>query len=322
VAKYVDDLCNTIDAEGKIDRLTLQTMGRKAPIDETKAFQAAVHWFSGGMRSIFIQDADSLIIKSADLIDILRHLKRRFYWVERITSYARSHTIARKKTADLKAMYQAGLNRIHIGLESGSDRVLKWVKKGATKSTHIKAGLRVKAAGMELSEYLMPGLGGKDLSKEHALESADALSQINPDFIRLRTLAIPNAVPLFQTWESGAFEKCSETKVAEEILLFIDALKDVTSMIQSDHILNLFEDVKGRLPKNKEAMTAPIRKFLDMDAQRQCYYLVGRRLGYFSRLDDLKEKRRFSRVEKACKAYGITPENVDDMMDELMKRFI
>jgi len=94
----------------------------------------------------------------------LNHLKNLFPWVKRITSYARSHTIARIKDDKLRAIREAGLNRIHIGLESGSDQVLKMTKKGVTKQTHIKAGLKVIKAGMELSEYVMPGLGGKQLS--------------------------------------------------------------------------------------------------------------------------------------------------------------
>ena len=127
---------------------------------EIQALNAALHWHAGGMRSIFIQDANSMIVKPADLTAILVHLKKCFPWVERVTSYARSHTIARIKDDDLKTIAAAGLNRIHIGLESGSDLVLKLVQKGADKATHIKAGRKVKAAGMELSEYVMPGLGG------------------------------------------------------------------------------------------------------------------------------------------------------------------
>lgn len=322
VAKTVDRLRQAMDDQGRIDRATLQAMARKTPEDESQAFHAAVHWFSAGMRSIFIQDADSLIIRSSDLIDILKHLKHRFYWVERITSYARSHTVVRKTPEELKAMAQAGLNRIHIGMESGSDQVLKRVQKGVTQAGHIEAGLKVKSAGIELSEYVMPGLGGKTLSREHALKTAEALNRIDPDFIRLRTLAIPNSVPLFSHRESGAFEKCTETEVASEILLFIESLQGVNSTVQSDHILNLFEEVNGKLPEDRDRMTAPIRKFLGMDTHRQCDYLVGRRLGYFSRLEDLDQPRRLAKVREACEAYGITPENVNEMMDQWMKRFI
>jgi radical SAM superfamily enzyme YgiQ (UPF0313 family) len=179
------------------------------------AYNAALNWIAGGMQSVFIQDANSLIIKSSDLVDILVHLKKRFPWIERITSYARSHTIARISDGNLRAIKDAGLNRIHIGLESGSNHVLKMTRKGVTKETHIKAGLKVKKAGMELSEYVMPGLGGKTYAKEHAVETADALNRINPDFIRLRTLALPDSVSLHVDRNSGRFEKSTDLMLVE-----------------------------------------------------------------------------------------------------------
>lgn len=286
------------------------------------AFNAALTWYAGGMRWVFIQDANSLIITPSNLVEILLHLKTCFPWVERITSYARSHTIARIKDRDLKQIKDAGLNRIHIGLESGSDTVLKMVKKGVTKETQIKAGLKVKKAGMELSEYIMPGLGGKAYSEIHARETADALNSIDPDFIRLRTLAIPNRVALYDAYEAGHFEKCTDLMTAKEILLFIQSLNGITSVIKSDHILNLFEDVEGTLPQDKEKMLKIIHTFLAMDPQRRTLYQVGRRLGFFSGLKDMESPRRRARVEKTCKQLGITPENVDEVIDELMKRFI
>ena len=194
VYRSVKIIQKTAHGERKVPLAEIrETAGNVNNLDP-RAFNAALNWIRGGMRSVFIQDANSLIIKPSDLVEILTHLKTCFPWVERITSYARSHTIARISDDNLKANRDAGLNRIHIGLESGSNKVLKMTQKGVTKETQIKAGLKVKKAGMELSEYVMPGLGGKAYSKEHALETADALNQINPDFIRLRTLAIPSSV--------------------------------------------------------------------------------------------------------------------------------
>jgi len=281
-----------------------------------------LNWLAGGMDSIFIQDANSLIIKPSNLVEILIHLKNRFPWVRRITSYARSHTIARIKDGDLKAIKDAGLNRIHIGLESGSDTVLKMAGKGVTQATHIKAGLKVKKAGMELSEYIMPGLGGRAYSKIHALETADALNRINPDFIRLRTLAIPNTVPLFDDWQAGRFKKCTDLMMAKEILLLIQTLDGITSVVKSDHILNLFETVEGTLPQDKEQMLDILRTFLAMAPERQCVYQVGRRLGFFSRISDMESPHRLKKAEKACRQFGVTWKNVDEVIDELMKRFI
>ncbi|MBW1609493.1 MAG: radical SAM protein, partial [Deltaproteobacteria bacterium] len=255
-------------------------------------------------------------------LEILLHLKKRFSWAERITSYARSHTIARIKDRDLKKFKDAGLNRIHIGLESGSDRVLKMAQKGVTKDTHIKAGLKVKKAGMELSEYIMPGLGGKAYSGIHARETADALNRINPDFIRLRTLAIPNSVELYDDYAAGNFEKCTDLMMAKEILIFLESLNGITSVVKSDHILNLFQNLEGKLPRDKARMLDIVHRFLAMDPERQCVYQVGRRFGFFSRLRDMESPRRLAKAEKACRQFGITPENVDEVIDELMKRFI
>jgi hypothetical protein len=322
VHRYIEMIKQMADESGRI----LRSEVRKGIEDYEKldpqAFNAALNWFAGGMNSVFIQDANSLIIKPSNLVEILIHLKKHFPWVERVTSYARSHTIARIKGHDLKAIRDAGLNRIHIGLESGSDEVLKMVKKGMTKETHIKAGLKVKKAGMELSEYIMPGLGGKTYSKIHALETADALNQINPDFIRLRTLAIPNFVELYEDYETGRFEKCTDIMMVKENKLLIESLDRITSVVKSDHILNLFENLEGTLPQDKERMLEILRAFLAMEPERQSLYQVGRRLGFFSCLSDMESPHRLAKAEKTCQQLGITPDNVDEVIDELMKRFI
>ncbi len=322
VCRHVEKLQKMSDESGHISQKDIRQVAEKVEPDELHAFNAALSWILGGMKSIFIQDANSLIIKPADLVEILKYLKKRFSQVERITSYARSHTVARIKDTDLKAIKEAGLNRIHIGLESGSNQVLKMVKKGVTKETHIKAGIKVKKAGIELSEYVMPGLGGRKYSEIHALETADALNRINPDFIRLRTLAIPNGLGLYEDYMKGDFEKCTDIMMAKEILLFLEMLAGITSVVKSDHILNLFEEVEGVLPDDREYMTGVIQNFLSMDPKHKALYQVGRRLGIFSTLSDIDSPRRFARAEKTCRELNITPENVDEIIDEMMKRFI
>ncbi|MBF0469729.1 MAG: radical SAM protein, partial [Desulfamplus sp.] len=189
VGKYVEQI-----RSGSGKRLSPQTFDD----NEQSAFYSALNWVRNGMESIFLQDSNSLVIKPDHLVEILLYIREAFPEVRRITSYARSHTIARIKDHDLERIAKAGLNRIHIGMESASDKVLDFMKKGVDKATHIRAGQKVKNAGIELSEYYMPGLGGREMSRDHALESADALNQINADFVRLRTLAIPPSTPLFK----------------------------------------------------------------------------------------------------------------------------
>ncbi len=318
----VKALKSIADSAGRISRADLRRALNDVEQGAEDAFYAAVNWYACGMESVFIQDANSLIIKAADMVTILRKIKKCFPWVERITSYARSHTIARIKDNELKLIREAGLNRIHIGLESGSDLVLDMVKKGATKETHIKAGLKVKKAGMELSEYVMPGLGGKKYSKIHMLETADAVNRINPDFIRLRPLALPSTIELHNDYQAGRFEKCSDIMMAEEILLFIENLHGITSTLKSDHILNLFDDLEGKFPDDKEKLIDILRTFLELEEERRCYYLIGRRMGIFNRLADMERPHQMDRVKQLCEDNSITPANVNSFLDEAMKRFI
>ncbi|MDO9264545.1 MAG: radical SAM protein [Desulfosalsimonadaceae bacterium] len=322
VGNHVHALRRMSDPAGRISQADMNAYQSSISAADRPAFFAAVNWFADGMQSIFLQDANSLIIKPEDLIRILGHLTACFPWVQRITSYARSHTIAKISDEFLAAFRMAGLNRIHIGLESGSDEVLKQVKKGVDKETHIAAGRKVKNAGIELSEYVMPGLGGKALSRVHALETADALNRINPDFIRIRTLAIPNHVELHEEYASGRFEKLTDVEAAQELLLFLETLDGITSFIKSDHILNLFEEVEGKFPEDKDRMVGVVRQFLELDPRRRMLYQVGRRLGLFSRLSDLNKPHLADRAEEACRQNGITPMNVDEVITELMKRFI
>lgn len=319
---YVKRIRESAAVTGKILPADLQKMTAGDDQYDRTALNAALQWASNGMRSIFLQDANSLIIKPGRLIIILTHLQKCFPWVQRVTSYARSHTIARISDENLNLIAAAGLNRIHIGMESGSDKVLAATHKGVDKKSHIIAGLKVKKAGMELSEYVMPGLGGVLLSREHAIETADALNKINPDFIRLRTLAIPKHVELFSKYESGEFRKLSGLEIAGELLTFLEELDGITSTLKSDHILNLFEDLEGKLPQDKDKMVGIVSGFLAMSPADQVIYQVGRRMGMFRGIGDMNDSGRRERIEEICSRNSITPENIDAVIDEMMKRFI
>lgn len=312
----------TENENGEVKRADVAQLHRDLDHSTGMALSSAANWVRSGMRSIFLQDANSLIIKPDNLIAILQHLQKRFPQVERITSYARSHTICRIADDKLATMRRSGLNRIHIGMESGSDKVLQRVKKGSTKKDHISAGLKVKKTGMELSEYVMPGLGGVELWRDHALETADALNAINPDFIRLRSLAIPEHVELYQLYRKGEFNKPTDKETAAEILLFLENLKGITSTLKSDHILNLFEEVQGDFPEDKEKMIGVVKKFLQLEPYEQMLYQVGRRTGIFSHLRDLDDPAGRTHAEQTCARFHITPANVDEAIDELMRRFI
>jgi radical SAM superfamily enzyme YgiQ (UPF0313 family) len=319
---YVDAILKTREGNYSAAQGTFSQMNKRAGKDDLQALHAARNFLANDMESIFLQDGNSLIIKSEDLIRILNHLKQAFPSVERITSYARSHTIARISDENLSKIAEAGLNRIHIGMESGSDAILKKVKKGSDKKTQVLAGQKVKRAGMELSEYYMPGLGGKALSEENAVETADALNQINPDFIRVRTLALPDGTSLTEQYKTGGFDKIGEIDTARELLLFLESLDGIESTVKSDHILNLFPEVDGKLPNDKGKIMAPVKEFLTLNPNDQMLYCLGRRTHHMASPSDIHDpvKRRYA--EQMRHNLGATPDNMDAVIDSIIKQFI
>lgn len=321
VRYYVEEL-EAARKEGRVisrgELYNLSPDGRS----DLQALHAASSFVASGMESIFIQDGNSLVIKPVDIIRILQHLKEAFPKVKRVTSYARSQTLAKLSDENLSSMAEAGLNRIHIGMESGSDKVLRMVKKGVDKATQIIAGQKVKRAGIELSEYVMPGLGGKTMTQENALETADAINQIDPDFIRLRTLALPPTAPLTGQFKAGDFDKMGELDTARELLLFLENLDRITSTIRSDHVLNLFPEVDGVLPDDKEIMMQPVRDFLELDANEQMIFCIGRRTHRLSRFSDLENPLQRDYAMQVCSEMSATTNNYDTVIDSIMQRFI
>lgn len=302
---------------GEINRQTLALVQS----DHPELFQLAFWLYRGG-ENVFLQDGDSLLLPVSQLEKILNLLKREFPSIKRVTSYARSRTLTRRSLEDLVILKNAGLTRIHVGMESGNDQVLAYMKKGATSAQHIEAGVKVKAAGISLSEYVIPGLGGKALWHEHAADSAAVLNKINSDFIRLRTLAVPPGCPLHSKVVSGEFILLDDDGVARELALFIERLEGIDSYIYSDHILNLFEDLAGKLPDDKAYMLGIINIYFSMTSKERELYRLGRRAGYFRSLDDLNNSALCLPVEQlygSLKAKGIS---VDSYIRENMLRFI
>ena len=213
-----------------------------------------------GARSIFIADSDSLVMKNVE--EIIRHIKKRFPDVERITSYARAKTLMKLGSERLKKIKEAGLTRVHVGLESGDKKTLEFMQKGATPEEMIAGGKAAKEAGLELSFYILIGAGGKDRIKEHAVESARVCNKVNPDFIRLRTLVVQNDSLLREAKNSGTFKITSPLEKLEEVRLLIKNLDLNKCEFASDHFTNniwmnnavIYSGVYGNLPQDKQAM--------------------------------------------------------------------
>ena len=167
----------------------------------------------------------------------------------------------------------AGLNRIHVGLESGDDAVLKSAKKGATAAEQIKAGRIVKQAGIELSEYVILGLGGVARSRPHALNTAEAINAIEPDFVRLRTLVPKINTLLLHQINKGRFQLLSPHQILQETRLLIENLRCRT-ILASDHYTN-YMNLSGDLPADKHRLIGEIDRALNRDPSRFRPFFVG-----------------------------------------------
>lgn len=286
MAEEIKTLSWKLGSSGRVDdRVISNIFGNSGYSD---SYRSVAAWLYYGTGSCFLQDADNMVMKTKDLVDALTFLRDCFPEITRVTIYSRSRSIVRKSLESLKQIREAGLDRIHVGLESGYDPVLKFMKKGVSAAQHIEAGQRVVEAGMELSEYVMPGLGGRKMWREHAVETAKVLNQINPHFIRLRSLRVPCITALYPKLKDGSFTMQTDDMAAKEIKLFIETLDGITSMVASDHMMNLLEEVTGRMPEDKEKMLGIIDKYLELPDSERIIFRVGRRGGAYRSTDDLK----------------------------------
>jgi radical SAM superfamily enzyme YgiQ (UPF0313 family) len=286
-------------------------------------FRSIALWQYGGGENVFLQDGDNLILKTNQLVEIISYLKITFPSIKRITTYARAKTVSKRRIEEFQDLYRAGLSRIHIGLETGYDPLLQYMKKGVTAQEHIEAGRRVKESGISLSEYVILGLGGKGMWREHAMETAKVLNRINPDFIRVRTLKVLKTMLLYQKIEKGEFIPLSDDEVVKEERLLIEHLEGITSTFVSDHILNLLQEVEGKLPEEKEKMLNVIDRYLSLFKGEKDNFRLGRRAGIYQSVEDLAKPDLRNQVERALQQIeSERPGGIEKALSDMMESFI
>jgi radical SAM superfamily enzyme YgiQ (UPF0313 family) len=243
---------------------------RTPELNHHPGFVMLYHWLLAGAKTVFLQDANSIIMKTDHLVEVLQYLRKSFPSIERVTSYARSKTLAQKSPDELQAIHKAGLDRLHVGLETGDDSLLKKIKKGVTSQSHIDGGLKALQAGFQLSEYWMPGLGGKAMWESHAVNTARVLNQINPHYIRSRPFYPIPGTRLHDALQAREFELLSPYGQLEELRVMVDAL-DISSRVCFDHAGNYWKNRQGSLlfthsyegyqfPEEKETVLALIEE--------------------------------------------------------------
>lgn len=225
------------------------------------------------VRTLFLPAGNTIAMKTEDLCEILIFAKETFSTLERITVYGSSQYIHKKGPKELKHLADAGLSRIHVGLESGDDIILKRIKKGTSSKEQIEAGRWVMDAGMELSLYVILGIGGKDRTGSHARETAKVLNEIVPDFIRLRTFVPKINTPLLEEIQNGSFRMLSPHEVLQETALLIKELQS-SSFLTSDHYTN-YINLEGKLPEGKKRLLDKINIALKKDEATFRPFFIG-----------------------------------------------
>lgn len=235
--------------------------------DIKEDLRAARDYYGEHVESLFFPDGNTIIMKTDQLLEIIRYAKELFPYMKRITVYGSARFVNKKSLADLQRLKEAGLTRVHTGMESGDDVTLERIHKGTTAAEIIAAGLKLKQAGIDTSEYYLVGIGGRERWREHALESARVLSEFSPDFIRLRTFVPIPGTPLFEDYQQGRFELLSPHEALKEIGLLVANLHCEGSMVLSDHVSNYW-NVQGCIPEDREMMLDGIAKALQIPESR------------------------------------------------------
>lgn len=212
-------------------------------------------------RRVFLADGNALALDSGLLLEIIRRLYSEFPNLERVGIYAGPKDILAKKTGDLKQLREAGLGILYFGLESGSDRVLSMVRKGVTAKQMLEAGRRVLDSGLALSVTVIIGLGGHGLSEEHAVETASAVSAINPTYLGALTLMVTENTPLYEKVRRKEFKLLTPEQVLIELRLMLENVSLTDCVFRSNHASN-YLPLKGTLNRDKAALISILERSL------------------------------------------------------------
>ena len=267
---------------------TIEDIAKQAQLNKGKNFT-----------SCFLQDGDALVLKTDYLLRILDALNRYFPNLQYITTYARADSITRKTLSEVQALRQAGLNHLYCGMETGSNQILKLINKGFQADTVVQSGCMAKEAGMILSEFILLGIGGKELSEENAAATVEVLNIIRPDYIRVHATGIKPESKLGEFVRNGSFTLQSEEEIVVEQKSFLQQLQPMDSFYINEHIINLLLEVRGNLQTDKAQMLSVIERFLQLPTDEKLLFTVGRRLNIFFLLDDLKKPTLHRQAEES-----------------------
>ncbi len=247
------------DVRSEIDALALFTRSHIRLPDIPEVVYAVAQDWDG--KRIFLQDGDALVYPFPKLREVLQYLNEKLPLLERIGTYATPQDILRRSVDELKELKRLKLGIFYTGLETGDDELLQKIGKGVNSDQVIEAGKKVKDAGVVFSVTVILGLGGIEESKRHVLETARAVTEIDPNYVGALTLTLVPGTPLYEQWERNEFHPLSPFQSLEELKLIIENSDFTNCFFSSMHASN-YISVRGNLPQDKERMLRQLQKVL------------------------------------------------------------
>lgn len=295
------------------------------PVEDIKKdiASARLHYSGAQFETCFLQDGDSFAMRTKDLIEVLTTLKEAFPSLKKISSYGRAQTMMRKSESEMQEIRDAGLNMLYSGIESGSDKVLELVNKGVSQEALIESSLRARKAGMSIMVFVILGLGGKELSAEHVKETAHVLNTINPNSVRMMSLAVKQDSELMEKIAAGNYTMLSETEMIKEQRQLIEQLEGIHCHYGNFHGINLLTEIDGVLPEDKAKLLSIMDEFISLEVDLQNNFILGRRIGRYGSLAGFQDSPSFNAVQHQLeKLQGENPEALENIFHDIRNRII
>ena len=214
--------------------------------------------YSWSVRRVFLEEGDALICPQRRLVEVLKHLNKKFPYLERVGTYATPQAALIKSVDELKELNQLGLKIAYMGVETGDEELLQKIRKRVTYARIVEAGRKLKQAGITTSVTVILGLGGVESSENHALNTARILSDIDPDFAGALTIMLVPGTPLHKDWEEGKFSLMSPFQSLQELKLIVQNSNFTNCFFTANHASN-YLPIKAQLPEQK----AEVIKLID-----------------------------------------------------------
>lgn len=228
-----------------------------------------------GVRRVFLGDGDAMVLSFKRLKAILEAIRQYLPSVTRVSAYALPSNLQNKTVEQLQELHSLGLSLIYVGAESGDDEVLKCINKGETYESTRDALLKARQAGIKTSVMLINGIGGTRLSKQHALNSARLINEVQPEYLATLVLFFRNGSERLVEGYGGDFTPLNQIQLFQEMELFLSNLQLEKTIFRSDHASNylvlkgvLNRDLDSMLQQLHKAINTPDKVFLRSNSAR------------------------------------------------------